>query len=154
MIIDVSQQLREPVGSSRHYRISESGDPPLSGEIDLLRTDRGIFLSGSLDTAVSAVCSRCAAPFQQRLTVRIEEEYSAQAEECAFTISEHGEIDLGEAVRQYLVLAMPMKPLCREGCAGLCQRCGHNLNLGPCDCPPGGVDPRLASLVKMGKDIR
>jgi len=143
MIIDVSQQLKEPVGSYRHYRISESDASPIYGEVDLLRTDRGIFVSGTLNTTHKAVCSRCLSSFEQPLTLRIEEEYLSKAEEGAFTIGEHKEIDLSEAVRQYALLVLPMKPLCSEDCAGLCHRCGHNLNLGPCDCPTSDLDPRF-----------
>ena len=144
MIIDVSQQLKEPVGSYRHYRISESDTSPIYGEVDLLRTDRGIFVSGTLNTTHKAVCSRCLSSFEQPLTLRIEEEYLSKAEEGAFTIGEHQEIDLSEAVRQYALLVLPMKPLCSEDCAGLCHRCGHNLNLGPCDCLTSYLDPRFA----------
>ncbi|MBE0415266.1 MAG: DUF177 domain-containing protein [Dehalococcoidia bacterium] len=154
MIIDVSQQLKEPVGSLRHYRISESGDPTFYGEMSLLRTDRGIFVSGTLEITVKAVCSRCLSSFDQSLTPEIEEEYLSKAEEGAFTINENEEIDLSEAVRQYLFLALPMKPLCRPDCAGLCPSCGQNLNLGPCGCPSMALDPRLAALARLasGKD--
>jgi len=152
MIIDVSQQLKEPVGSHRHYRISESGDPPIYGEVDLLRTDRGIYVSGTLDTTHKAVCSRCLSSFEQPLTLRIEEEYLSKAEEGAFTIEDNQEIDLSEAVRQYSLLALPMKPLCRGECAGLCPSCGHNLNLGACGCPPRDIDPRFAQLAKLASD--
>jgi uncharacterized metal-binding protein YceD (DUF177 family) len=152
MIIDVSQQLEEPVGSRRHYRINESGDPPIYGEVDLLRTDRGIFVSGALNVILQTVCSRCLSSFDQPLNLSIEEEYSSEAEEAAFTIDEHRQIDLSEAVRQYALLAQPMKPLCREDCAGLCSGCGHNLNLGPCDCLTGDLNHRFAPLAGQGKD--
>jgi uncharacterized protein len=82
----------------------------------------------------------------------MEEEYLSEAEEGAFTIDENQEIDLSEAVRQYMLLALPMKPLCREECAGLCPSCGHNLNLGPCGCPPSDIDPRFAPLTRLALD--
>lgn len=152
IIIDVSQQLKEPIGSIRHYRIDESGDSPVYGEVDLLRTDRGIFVSGTLEAAVTAVCSRCLSSFDQSLTIKIEEEYQIKAERGAFTISENQEINLTEAVRQYSLLAFPMKPLCGEDCAGLCPLCGHNLNLGSCGCPPSELDPRLAPLARLASE--
>jgi len=166
VVIDVSQLLKEPIGSIRHYSFSQSGDSadtaefPLEGELTLLRTDRGIFVTGKLNTGVDAVCSRCLGDFDQPLTLKIEEELllsvdpSAGAsmpgwgEGGAFTINENQEFDLGEAVRQYVLLALPMKPLCREDCAGLCPSCGHNLNLGPCSCSQP-IDPRLAPLAKL-----
>ena len=151
MIFNVSQQLKEPIGSTRHYKI-ESADPPVSGEVVLFRTDRGIFVNGTLSTVVSTVCSRCLTPFDQRLTLNIEEEFtpvsSASAWGSAFVISANHEIDLREAVRQCSVLALPMKPLCRSDCAGLCPSCGHNLNLGPCDCNRRGDDPRLIGAAR------
>ena len=45
-----------------------------------------------------------------------------------------------------LVLSLPTKPLCRTGCKGLCQTCGHNLNLAPCSCSDTHGDPRLSAL--------
>lgn len=152
MIINVSQQLEEPIGSLRHCRISETGDAPIHGEVSLLRTDQGIFVSGTLETTLKAVCSRCLSSFEQPLTLNIEEEYLSKAEEGAFTIDENQEIDLSEAVRQYALLASPMKPLCRKECAGLCSSCGHNLNLGPCGCAPSDIDPRFAQLARLASD--
>jgi len=147
MVIDVSQQLKERIGSERHYSISESGDLPINGEVSLHRTDRGIFIRGTIETTLKVVCGRCLGSFGQPLTLRIEEEYLSEAEGDAFIINKHKEIDLNEAVRQYSLLAQPMKPLCRKDCAGLCPRCGHNLNLGPCDCPNGDVEAGLAPVV-------
>jgi len=149
IIIDVSHLLKEPIGSVGHYRIDEGGDSPVYGEVDLLCTDRGIFASGTLETMVEAVCSRCLSSFDQSLTIKIEEEYLIKAEGGAFTIGENHEVDLTEAVRQYALLGLPMKPLCRQDCIGLCPSCGHNLNLGPCGCPPGELDPRLAPLASL-----
>jgi uncharacterized protein len=44
-------------------------------------------------------------------------------------------IDLASMLREHIILASPMQPLCRENCAGLCARCGKDLNEGPCQCP-------------------
>ncbi len=161
MVINVSQQLKEPVGSIRHHRVSKgSSGGLLDGELTLLRTDRGILVRGTLTTSIQAVCSRCLSAFDQRLTLNIEEEYLPTAdpptgtslskgEEGTFVIDEQQQLDLGEAVRQYSLLALPMKPLCREGCAGLCPSCGHNLNLGSCSCPSRAADPRFSQLASL-----
>ncbi len=173
MVIDVFEQLKERIGSTRHYSFGHGGnsqdeaDFPLQGEINLTRTERGILVTGVLNTRVEAVCSRCLGTFHQPLILKIEEELlpavdlstgaplSWPEEEGAFTINDKQEFDLGEAVRQYALLALPLKPLCREGCAGLCPTCGQNLNLGPCSCT-APIDPRLAPLTKLisseGKD--
>lgn len=44
-------------------------------------------------------------------------------------------IELAPLLREHIILAAPMQPLCRENCAGLCARCGKDLNEGPCQCP-------------------
>ena len=44
-------------------------------------------------------------------------------------------IELAPMLREHIILASPMQPLCRENCAGLCARCGKDLNEGPCQCP-------------------
>jgi uncharacterized protein len=71
-------------------------------------------------------------------------------------IDEHHLLDLSEAIRQNALLAVPMKPLCREDCSGLCQQCGKDLNKGQCDCNKSEIDPRwakLADLASTGKKI-
>jgi uncharacterized protein len=67
----------------------------------------------------------------------------------AFTIDERHSIDLTEAIRQYALLTVPMKALCKQDCAGLCPRCGQNLNQGKCDCPAEETDPRWARLNEL-----
>ena len=61
------------------------------------------------------------------------------------------EVDLGELVREAVVLDMDTKHLCSENCKGLCAGCGVNLNHEECRCKPE-VDPRLASLAKLLED--
>jgi uncharacterized protein len=171
MQINVSQLLKSPIGSIRDYEVKQTidvtgdGDSSLvQGKVRLMRTDRGILVKGMLATEVELTCSRCLSLFSCPLALDIEEEYFPTAdvvsgaplplpeEPGSFTIDEHHELDLTEAIHQYALLAMPMKPLCREDCAGLCPNCGHNLNLGACDCLPQGADPRWAELSKLSKE--
>jgi len=136
MRINVSQQLKSSIGSVRKYEVSEivnvaDGGSMVKGEIELLRTDRGILAKGRLHIEVEVTCSRCLSLFSCPLTINIEEEYfpitdivsgaslPLPEEPGSFTIDEHHVIDLTEAIRQYALLAIPMKPLCREDCAGL-----------------------------------
>lgn len=168
MQINVSQLLREPIGSMRYYQVNEftdiSGegkDHLVQGECSLLRTQRSILVKCALSTEVELICSRCLKPFHYPLAINFEEEYlptldvvSGTAlplpeEPGAFTIDEHHILDLTEAIRQYTELATPMKPLCHKNCTGLCQSCGHNLNQGSCDCPVQDTDPRWSELMKL-----
>ena len=168
MRINVSQLLKAPIGSIRSYEVSEiidiAGDDSgsmVQGEIKLMRTDRGILAKAALHTEVEVTCSRCLNLFSCPLTLNIEEEYFPTVdvvggtalplpdEPSCFTIDEHHILDLTEAIRQYALLAIPMKPLCRANCAGLCPDCGYNLNQGPCSCPPQRGDPRWSKLKEL-----
>lgn len=168
MEINVSQLLKEPIGSSRKYKVDENIDITedirerrVSGDISLLRTQRGVLVRGDLWSEFELTCGRCLSTFEHPLKISFEEEYlqtvdinsglpfQPSGEPGSFTIDEHHVIDLTEAIRQYALLAVPMKPLCREDCAGLCQECGHNLNRGLCGCPVPTVDPRWSKLMKM-----
>jgi uncharacterized protein len=52
-------------------------------------------------------------------------------------------------MREQFYLALPMKPLCRADCKGLCPMCGTNLNRGTCDCKREWKDPRLSALKEL-----
>lgn len=169
MQVNVAQLLKEPVGSTRSYDISELQDKEeraasnLKGKVKLLRTDREILVRARLKNWVEAICSRCLASSRVPLELNIEEEYFPSIEvntglslplpqePGAFLIDQNHILDLGEAVRQYTLMAMPMKPLCSPRCAGLCPQCGHNLNEGLCGCSPV-VDPRWEELRKIAAE--
>ncbi len=152
MIIDVQQLLKEPAGSRRRYELDGDGEPPVWGVVELVRTDRGVFVSGALRSTLRAICSRCLRPFDYPVKQQLEEEYLSKAEEGSFAVNAWGEIDLSEAVRQYILLAVPMKPLCRPDCAGLCPGCGRDLNSGPCECRRDDIAPRMALLASRLKE--
>lgn len=161
--VNVSQLMKESVGSVRHHNVDDSiniagHDSHIHGRVVLTRIDRGILVQGKLLTDVILSCSRCLDNYTSPLPVALEDEYCPNTdvfsgarlelpdEPGLFSIDEHHIIDLSEAARQYAVLAIPMKPLCRKVCAGLCPDCGHNLNHGRCSCPPRGIDPRWMAL--------
>jgi len=164
--INVSQLFKAPIGSTRNYAVNEMvdivGDDSLvQGEVGLMRTDRGILAKGRLHTELALTCSRCLTLFGCPLALNIEEEYFPTTdvvtgtslpppdEPGCFTIDGHNILDLTEAIRQYALMTTPMKPLCREDCAGLCPTCGCNLNQTTCDCPTKPADPRWSKLIKL-----
>ena len=145
--INVSQQLRDPIGSVREYDVDDivditGAEGRAVGKVTLTRTDRGILVSSTVRMEIELTCSRCLSIYHSSLTLRIAEEYFPTIDimtstpivvpddSGVFTIDEHHILDLSEAMRQYTVLTIPMKPLCRENCAGLCPTCDHNLNQG------------------------
>ena len=166
MQINVSQQLKSATGTKRYYQVSEVVDiagssSPVKGEVDLIRTDCSILVQGRLHIEVELTCSRCVSLLSCPLTLNFEEEYFPTAdvvtgaslslpnEPGSFTIDERNILDLTEAVRQYALMAIPMKPLCQKNCAGICPTCGYNLNQAPCNCPPRPVDPRWSGLLDV-----
>lgn len=170
LAINVAQQLKEPMGSDREYELDgqveiNGNESPVSGYVKLTRTDRGILVKARLNSEMEVTCSRCLGEFNRPLKLDFAEEYlqtvdlvsgnklSLPKETGNFTIDQRHTLDLAEAVRQYALLSVPMKALCRKTCAGLCPRCGHNRNQGPCGCSSQEVDPRWAPLLQL-KDKR
>ena len=160
MQFNVAQLLKQPVGTSRNYSINEVSEEglPIEGNVELLRTDRGVLVRGTLKASLKSVCCRCLETFDCPLTFGLEEEYhptkdvvsgkplSTSLETGAFTIDGQHVLDLSEGVRQHMLLATPMKPLCCPECAGLCPQCGCNLNYRRCDCNLVPADLRWSKL--------
>lgn len=166
MQTNVAQLLQAPVGSVRTFKVDNiledrGSQHKVNGELTLIRTNRSVLVQGIIKSQTEITCSRCLKAFICNLSLKIEEEYfptidiitgvklPKPEDPGSFTIDEHHIIDLTEAIRQYIVIAMPMKPLCKETCAGLCSICGKNLNLGDCACKTEEVDPRWAELLKL-----
>ena len=168
MYFNVSQLLRESSGATRSYRV----DGPFTllggtkatarGALRLLRTDRGIWVSGALESEVVVSCSRCLTDHSQPVRMPIEEEFfprwddgSAAGstgklpadEQCR--IDENHILDLTDTLRQFYSLGVPMQPVCRGDCAGICLTCGVNLNETPCGCDAAPRDPRWGALLEL-----
>ena len=171
MRYNVSQLLKSPTGTVRHYKIHEDIvdlDPaitPLSsldGELTMLRTVDGILVSGDVHTSVELSCSRCLDLFAMPVRFGVEEEFHpsidiitgakipfTDSDESETRIDTHHILDLAEIIRQNLLLGLPMYPVCRSKCKGLCPDCGQNWNDGPCSCTLEEIDPRLAVLKQL-----
>ena len=134
-LVNVAQLLKEPTGSSRSYDAAEiikgeAGDS-IQGSIALTHAGQGILVQGKLSAQVELVCSRCLKPFPYSLNFSLEEEFlptidvssglplSLPEESEGFTIDGNHILDLGEVIRQYILLNLPMKPLCQPDCAGI-----------------------------------
>jgi len=135
--INVSQMLKGSIGTEKVVTVNGTvditgfGESVVEGNVRLTRTNRSILVRGTLKTAVEVSCARCLADFSCPLTLNIEEEYFPMTdvntgvplpepeEPGSFIIDEHLILDLSEAVRQYALMAIPMKPLCRQDCTGI-----------------------------------
>ena len=72
-----------------------------------------------------------------------------EAADEVYVVLEEGSADLSQAIEETLVLNIPMVPLCRENCSGLCPVRGQNLNHGSCSCKVDTIDPRLEKLREL-----
>ena len=170
MIFNVAQLLKAPVGTSIDVELDDEDHlellddeaelaGPITGRLRLHRTNQGIFAAGTVTAPVHLACTRCLKEFDSDITFPLSEEFYPTIDvntgyplpvpedaESAFPINRRHEIDTREAIRQNLVLALPMRALCREECAGLCPQCGKDLNEGPCGCQPQIEDERFSAL--------
>ncbi|WP_067931477.1 YceD family protein [Alicyclobacillus kakegawensis] len=123
---------------------------PVAVRVDVDFTKSVYRLRAALATEVEYVCSRClesfTAPLQTEFTERLRVlGTEAAADEDILTV-DSPTVLLDPYVEQALNLALEYRPLCREGCRGLCVECGCNLNERQCSCETKRVDPRLAVL--------
>lgn len=87
-----------------------------------------VLVRGALDYAMTSECALCLEHFQEKIHI---------PEICYyFEDVESDCIDLTDMIREDILLALPLRSICKEDCAGLCSQCGKNLNLGECDCVP------------------
>jgi uncharacterized protein len=130
---------------------------PLQVSLSYYRAGTEIFISGTLDTATTASCSRCAEEFDlpghRRFryvlaprSMSDDKDFALKAEDLEFSFYQSDEIDLTPLIREQALLALAERPLCSDECRGLCPQCGANLNQGDCGCSFRGFDPRLAVL--------
>ncbi|OGQ58083.1 MAG: hypothetical protein A3J24_06975 [Deltaproteobacteria bacterium RIFCSPLOWO2_02_FULL_53_8] len=118
---------------------------PVQAHLDFTRFGAEIQLAGSMKAGIELVCSRCLQPFDHEIESDFHIFYTLGAEperEKELTSADidvnyitGDELDTSEILLAQLTLDVPVKPLCKEACLGLCLRCGADLNLGPCSCP-------------------
>jgi uncharacterized protein len=134
-LINVTHLLKEPVGSSQSCdvrgRIGEEVEGIVEGKAKLIRISQGVLVQCRLNAEVKLVCSRCLDIFSWPMSLTAEEEFlpisdvsddatlSSPEQSGEFTIDDNNILDLGELIRQYVLLNLPMKPLCRPDCPGM-----------------------------------
>ena len=130
----------------------------IRGKLKLTRTNRGLLVQARLHTSMAESCSRCLRDIDWPIDIEIDEEalpsidlvsgqpVNTAAEPDELRLTDHHELELEGEVRDAVLLAEPIAPLCREDCPGLCAICGQELGSGPHDHPDEDVDPRLAAL--------
>lgn len=124
---------------------------PLTGDLKLTRSDQRLSLKGSFQVGVEISCDRCLNDTATVISGRVDESLllaepgrSGVADdgddETESLVIENGQVDLSGLVAEYFWLAWPFRFICRPDCAGLCSRCGADLNDGPCGCQNKNVN--------------
>jgi uncharacterized protein len=172
LLLDVGQMREAEARIERTYAVgalpSDHDVFRITAPIALnvaVRKDRTLFrLVGRVQTTVELTCSRCLEGFPLVVDEAFDvlflphaepstaEERAVEDDDLSTAYYSDNVIDLGQLVQEQCYLVVPMKPLCSEGCRGLCPECGINLNAASCDCRQEWVDPRLAVLHNLRKD--
>lgn len=134
-LINVASLLKEPVGSSQSYDVEgvlgDGIEGSVEGRAKMIHITRGVLVECELSAEVKLICSRCLEAFLCPIGLTAEEEFvpvtdvsddtalSSPERLEQFTIDDRNMLDLGELIRQYVLLNLPMKPLCRPDCSGI-----------------------------------
>jgi len=145
--------------------ISISGDvkidPHIRGKIDIIRSDEDVLFSGAVVGSMRLRCSRCLSDFtvekEMNLDLRLrggglaaQFQHSAEQQDADVVFVEASELDPAELILQELLLDIPMKPLCREECPGLCPKCGALKGSPECKCgDQKEIDRRWEALASL-----
>jgi len=172
MQLDLTR-YRQPLGHfSRTFQpedVAQAGDAyrivaPVMLAFEVHKDKERFRLVGQADTELELPCSRCLEPFRFPVHATFdlryhpasdmsrEEEREVEEDDLDTSYYRDDQIDLNELLREQFYLALPMKPLCSEGCKGLCPQCGTNQNTGTCDCDTGWGDPRLSPLKQLKRE--
>lgn len=172
MFLELKQIQRDDERVERRYEPAAVRAPDdeftLASAVDLVMdvSKRGgtYRLRGRVDATLELTCSRCVEAYALPVMAEFDLRYmpaSAAAgaadhelapDDLTTAYYRDDVIDLGSLIREQLYLTLPMKPLCRDDCAGLCPVCGANRNTVTCECDAEWRDPRLAGLGALLKD--
>lgn len=135
---------------------------PILVKVKIERSGRNARVKGDIKAKLLLSCSRCLADFEWEVTDQFDfllmlpssakgrPEVELAAEELDVSFFDGETVDIAQIATEQIFLQMPLKPLCQEECKGLCPRCGANLNLKPCGCPPEAT----SSPFEVLKNIR
>ncbi len=105
------------------------------GQIQLGRTPQGVIVQGEFSARLPAECVRCLNPFSQQVRTKMQDLFvypPPNPSDPLLAIGEDAILNLEPLLREYMLLDLPTRPLCRPDCQGLCPVCGTDLNLSNC----------------------
>lgn len=175
MKVSVAPLLKQPIGHRVEHHVEEgpaidprgesaglidAGVTAFEADLRATHTDPGAYLEGDARATVSLECARCLRPISAPVEAHFAEQYYAtlhvesgvpmpDAPGDAKTIGSDFTIDLTPLIREEVILATPVAPLCRPDCKGLCPECGRDLNDAP-HTHEEEIDQRWSKLRELG----
>ena len=159
LLFNVSTLLQEPIGSVRRYEVTNArGDglnAEVTGSLRLLRTDHSLLATALFSTVVADLCGSCLREMALPLEVSFDEEFwppseaasdgylQPPQEQIGFSVID-GQLDLSEAVRQYIEMGRPMSPRCGQDCPGLVTEASSE----------APVDDRWSALAALQQELQ
>jgi uncharacterized protein len=139
---------------------------PVDLRVRITKDAQKVRLAGRVRTTLETDCGRCLDAFRVPVDATLDlmflpdtgeaaagkGEKEVRDDDVGVSFYRNDTIDLGEVMRDEFYLALPMKPLCRDDCKGLCPVCGVNRNREICTCKADWVDPRMEALKTLLKN--
>lgn len=129
-------------------------------KIELKKFHNQIILNSDIFTSAVFECDRCGSDFKTNLQNKFQMVYLSgntpvenNHDNTVYLPPDADKIDLFTELRDYAMLSIPMKKLCKEDCKGLCYNCGKNLNQEDCECNKQQVDTRWQPLIELKKKM-
>jgi len=172
MLIDIDKITKDGLKVSRDFDfqslelVEENAVflKPVHADLTLARVDEEVWIKGRVTTRLSFVCSRCLTPFELPVDSKFDLVYLPEEmheikdelgeEDIDQLFYQNRQIDVRMVILEQLNLTFPAKPLCSEGCEGICAVCGKIRRDGNCGCQVKETDERLEKLKIFVKDKR
>jgi uncharacterized protein len=163
LVVAVPDLLKHPGSTKRFEReavlddlaISASRVPagePIALDVELQAVNDGIVVVGTVRGTWAGECRRCLKDARGGVVAEVQEVYERDPVEGETRKLDGIEVDLTELARDAVLLELPLAPVCRDDCAGLCPQCGVDLNDSTCECVVETKDPRWAALEQVRFD--
>jgi uncharacterized protein len=161
--LNVGFLIHQSVGTSRDFLFEypnlilgqDLNLHQLEGSARITRTAQGLLMQVRMQAMTMMECVRCLTELEQPLSVDFAELYAftpRAVSESGLILPEDGHIDLAPLLREYMYLEIPINPLCRPDCRGLCPVCGELLKDESHHHEDDPIDPRLAELKALLED--
>ncbi len=150
-------ELKERISPDESIKISS----PVHASLRFDKKGPEVIVTGDASGEAEFQCSRCLKTFNMNMDSHIdvvyhpsaeinkEEHYELKGDELDTGFYKNDTLDTEDILKEQLMLNVPVKPLCSEGCKGLCPKCGADLNITQCNCAASEIDTRLAVLKQL-----